>query len=77
MSRSKTENQPKEGQGRPKPQIRPLFVRVGAEASAVTGMSNATRWRMESEGKFPKRRKIGGCSGYLYSELEQYYQGEV
>jgi predicted DNA-binding transcriptional regulator AlpA len=32
-----------------------------------------TVWRLERDGKFPKRRKIGpGCVGYLLSELEEW-----
>ncbi len=29
-----------------------------AECLAVTSLSRVTRWRMENQGKFPKRRKI-------------------
>jgi len=76
MGKPNAEKQQPEGQGKQQA-LRPLYVRVGKQADAVTGLSNATRWRMEQAGQFPKRRKIGGCSGYLYSELEEYFGREV
>ena len=37
----------------------------------VTGLSATTVWRLERDGKFPQRRKIGpGCVGWIYSEIE-------
>lgn len=41
-----------------------------AECKQITGLSRATRWRMEKGGKFPKRRQISpGVTAYLASEI--------
>jgi prophage regulatory protein len=35
-----------------------------------TGLSRTTRWRMEKEGTFPRRRRLGkNSSGWLDSEI--------
>lgn len=40
------------------------------ELYARVGLSDATVWRMEKDGKFPKRIKLGGNSvGWLSSEV--------
>lgn len=40
------------------------------EARKLTGLSDATLWRMEQRGDFPKRRQIGpNAVGYLASEV--------
>ena len=40
------------------------------ECKRISGLSRSTRWRLEREGKFPRRRKISdGASGWLWSEL--------
>jgi len=51
----------------------PLVVRPN-QLKEVVGFGRVTAWRLEQEGKFPKRRKItpGGSIGYLYSEIEEY-----
>ena len=50
-------------------EIKPLFIRR-SQIKQITGLSNSTCWRLETEGLFPKRRKIGhGCVGWLYSEV--------
>ncbi len=37
------------------------------------GLSRSTIWRLESQGKFPKRRQIGpGAVGWLEEEVEQW-----
>ena len=37
------------------------------------GLSDATVWRMEKTGKFPKRIQLGGNSvGWLLSEIDQW-----
>ncbi|HIC1936936.1 TPA: helix-turn-helix transcriptional regulator [Citrobacter freundii] len=43
----------------------------------LTTLSNTTRWRLEKEGKFPKRRKLGrNATGYLLSEVQAWIRGE-
>jgi prophage regulatory protein len=40
------------------------------ECRRLTGLSRSTRWRLERDGLFPKRRQISpGCSGWLASEI--------
>jgi prophage regulatory protein len=40
------------------------------ECRRRSGLSRSTRWRLERDGKFPKRRSLSpGCSGWLDSEL--------
>lgn len=52
----------------------PLFIRRN-QLKQITGLSQSTIWRLESEGKFPKRRKVGpGCVGWLYSEVSLFLQ---
>ncbi|WP_140405259.1 helix-turn-helix transcriptional regulator, partial [Klebsiella pneumoniae] len=44
---------------------------------AMTTLSNSTRWRMEQEGKFPKRIKIGPSAvAYRLSEVQVWIRGE-
>lgn len=47
------------------------IVRVDDEIKKITGLSRTTRWRLEKEGKFPKRLRLTGnrASGYRHSEL--------
>lgn len=55
-------------------EVKPLFIRRN-QLKQITGLSQSTIWRLESEGKFPKRRKIGiGCVGWLYSEVQSFLQ---
>ncbi|MFP7300598.1 MULTISPECIES: helix-turn-helix transcriptional regulator [Klebsiella] len=47
------------------------------ECRAMTTLSNSTRWRMEQEGKFPKRIKIGPSAvAYRLSEVQVWIRGE-
>ena len=40
------------------------------ELLAMIGLSDPTIWRMEKDGKFPKRIRLGGNScGWLFSEV--------
>jgi len=40
------------------------------ELLSIIGLSDPTIWRMEKEGKFPKRLRLGGNScGWLASEI--------
>ena len=40
------------------------------EVHNITGLSRTTRWRLEREGKFPRRRAISDASvGWLESEI--------
>lgn len=40
------------------------------ECRGITGLSRSTRWRLEREGLFPRRRRISpGCAGWLLSEI--------
>ena len=41
------------------------------EVRNVTGLSRTTRWRMENENNFPKRRQIStGAVGWKESEIQ-------
>lgn len=43
------------------------------ECHATTGLSRVTRWRLEREGKFPRRRQISTNSvGWLESEIREW-----
>jgi len=45
------------------------FVRE-PECRQITGLSRVTRWRLEREGKFPRRRRLSsGAIGWLRSEI--------
>ncbi len=45
------------------------------ECLAITGLSRATRWRMEREGKFPKRKQISKNGvAWLLSEITVWMQ---
>ena len=47
----------------------------GPECDMLTGTSGTTRWRLEREGKFPKRVQIGAYAvGHLYSEIQAWIQ---
>ncbi len=40
------------------------------ECKRRSGLSRSTRWRLEHDGKFPRRRRISpGTSGWLESEF--------
>lgn len=44
-----------------------------AECRELTGLSRSTRWRLEREGRFPKRRQISeNAVGWLASELNDF-----
>ena len=41
------------------------------ECEKVTGLSRTTRWRLERQGRFPRRRRVSpNCVGWLESELD-------
>lgn len=43
------------------------------EVIRQTGLSRSTLWRLEREGKFPKRRQIGPASvGWLEHEVNEW-----
>jgi predicted DNA-binding transcriptional regulator AlpA len=49
-----------------------------AEAWRKAGISRSTGYRLEAEGKFPRRIKITAhCSGYLEEELDAWIQARV
>ena len=49
-----------------------------AERRKKTGVSRTTAWRMEKEGKFPKRRKVSdGLVGWLESELDEWIESRA
>ena len=54
-------------------EVKPLFIRRN-QLKQITGLSQSTVWRLESEGKFPRRRRIGGghCVGWLCSEVSEF-----
>ena len=40
------------------------------ECRMITGLSRVTRWRLEREGRFPRRRRLSsGAIGWLRSEI--------
>lgn len=44
------------------------------EVLARVGVSDSTLWRMERDGKFPKRRTIGaGVAGWLSNEIDDWF----
>lgn len=46
-----------------------------SDLDAITGISRTTRWRMEQNGQFPKRRQISyGAVGWASSEVETWMQ---
>ena len=45
------------------------------ELLSIIGLSDPTIWRMEKDGKFPKRLRLGGNScGWLESEVDGWLQ---
>jgi predicted DNA-binding transcriptional regulator AlpA len=45
------------------------------EVVEATGVSRTTLWRLEREGKFPRRRQlIGHRIGWLESEIDEWIQ---
>jgi len=53
------------------------FIRE-SECQKITGLSRATRWRFEQEGKFPKRYKITqNTIGWLSSELDEWINSKL
>lgn len=45
------------------------------EARQITGMSDSTIRRLEIEGRFPKRLRLGGAAcGWLLSEVNEWLQ---
>ncbi len=46
-----------------------------SEVVKKVGLSRVTIWRMEREGKFPKRRRItSGAVGWLEHEIDQWIE---
>lgn len=53
------------------------FIRE-PECLKITGLSRPTRWRLEKEGKFPKRRKISeNTMGWLASEIDEWIKNRI
>ena len=47
----------------------PRMLRI-AQVEAITGLSGVTLWRMEREGKFPRRRRLmGSMVGWREDEI--------
>ena len=45
------------------------------EVKVLTGISRVTAWRMEKNGKFPRRRKLGENSvAWIASEVEAWLE---
>ena len=43
------------------------------EVARITGLSRTTRWRLEREGKFPRRRRAApNCVAWLQSEVQAF-----
>ncbi len=58
-------------QSNPTP-IRDRFIRE-PECHVISGLSRTTRWRLERDGLFPKRRQISpNTIGWLQSELAEW-----
>ena len=52
-------------------QPHPLFIRR-SQLKSVLGLSPSTVDRLEAEGLFPRRRRIGpGCVGWFYDEAKE------
>jgi prophage regulatory protein len=50
------------------------FIREN-EATDITGLSRATRWRLEKRGEFPSRYQISdGISAYKESEVMKWLE---
>ena len=48
------------------------------EVYAVTKLSKSTRWRLERDGKFPKRRQLSANTvGWLASEINDWLNSRV
>ena len=48
------------------------------ELLTMVGLSDATVWRMERAGKFPRRVQLGGNSvGWLDSEVENWFSAKA
>jgi len=48
------------------------FIRE-QECRELTGLSRSTRWRLERQGKFPRRRRLSSNGvGWLLSEIEKW-----
>jgi prophage regulatory protein len=53
------------------------FIRE-PECQNLTGLSRTTRWRLEQEGKFPKRLNITeNTIGWLSNEIEEWMQSRI
>lgn len=53
------------------------FIRE-AEVRRITGLSRSTRWRLERDRKFPKRRRISpNAVGWLASEIREWMEGSA
>lgn len=53
------------------------FIRE-PECLRITGLSRPTRWRLEKEGKFPKRCKLSqNTIGWLASDLEEWINSKI
>ena len=54
-------------------EAKPLFIRRN-QIKQITGLSASTVWRLEQDPSsgFPKRRKVGHCVGWLFSEVENF-----
>lgn len=43
------------------------------EVARITGLSRTTRWRLEREGRFPRRRRCSpNCVAWLLSEIQSW-----
>lgn len=53
----------------------PVLVVRPRELRHYAGISQTTAWRLEREGKFPKRRRLSsGAVGWLLSEIVEWAQ---
>jgi len=48
------------------------------QVASLTGLSKSTRWRLEKDGGFPKRRQLSRKSvGWLATEIEEWIQTRI
>lgn len=48
------------------------------QVSALTGLSKSTRWRLEKDGCFPKKRQLSAKSvGWLAPEIEEWIKTRI
>lgn len=53
------------------------FIRE-PECQKITGLSKATRWRLEREDRFPRKRKISeNTVGWLSTDIDEWMKNRI